>query len=244
MLHNHERYHTDFINVKKIIFNRLHRISSRLNPLIATIGTLGLATCLIVLLGISWLCQEVWERETFALDTTLLLKLHQFANPGLDAVMLRITTLGNPELVVPIVLCSAAWFWLSHRFIELKVFAITCLGALILNQELKLFFAKARPQLWPHLIKEVSFSFPSGHALGSLVLYGFLAFILAEQFSRFSRWIYSIAVIIVSTIGVSRLYLGVHWPTDVLAGYAVGFLWLMICITMLKLQTQVMRSQS
>jgi membrane-associated phospholipid phosphatase len=229
--------------VKKLISTRLRRVRSRLTPLVAAIGTFGLATCLIVLLALSWLCQEVWGKEAFELDTTLLLKLHQLSNPSLDALMLIITRLGNPEIVVFIVLCSAVWLWLSQRFLEVKVFAIACLGALILNQELKLFFAKPRPELWPRLINESSFSFPSGHALGSLVLYGFLSYVLAERFPRFSRWIYSIAVSIISAIGISRLYLGVHWPTDVLAGYAVGFLWLMICITMIKLQTQVMRSQ-
>ncbi len=229
--------------MKKLISTRLHRVRSRLTPLITVIGTIGLIICLIVLLGLSWLCQEVWEREAFGLDTTLLLKLHRFANPDLDIIMLTITRLGNPEFVVFVVLCSTVWLWLSQRFLELKIFAIACLGALVLNQELKLFFAKSRPELWPRLIKESSFSFPSGHALGSLVLYGFLAYILAERFPQFSRWIYSISVSIVLAIGVSRLYLGVHWPTDVLAGYAVGFLWLMICITMIKLQTQVMRSQ-
>ena len=220
----------------------LRRISLKLAPLIASISTVGLAACLIILLGLSWLFQEVWEKEAFWLDTAILLWLHQWANPVLDAVMLKITTLGNPEFVVVVVVFSLGWLWWRQRRLEAKVFAIACLGALILNQGLKLCFAKPRPQLWTHLIAESSFSFPSGHALGSLVLYGFLAYVLAMQFPRSAHWIYSIAAVIIAAIGASRLYLGVHWPTDVVAGYAVGFLWLMVCITMIRLTPQVRRS--
>jgi membrane-associated phospholipid phosphatase len=225
--------------VKKLISIWLRRVRFQLIPLIAAIGTVGLAVCLVILLGLSCLCQEVWEKEAFGFDTTVLLWLHQWANPVLDAVMIKVTTLGNPEFVVVVVVFGLGWLWWRQHRLEAKVFAIACLGALILNQGLKLCFAKPRPQLWTRLIAESSYSFPSGHALGSLVLYGFLAYILSIQFPRFAHWIYGVAAGIIAAIGVSRLYLGVHWPTDVVAGYAVGFLWLMVCITMIKLQTQV-----
>jgi membrane-associated phospholipid phosphatase len=224
--------------MEKRIMIWLRRVCSPLVPLSAAIGTVGLVVCLGILLSLGWLCQEVWEKEAFGLDTTVLLWLHQWANPVLDAVMLKITRLGNPKVVVVVVVISLGWLWWRQRRLEAKAFAIACLGALILNQGLKLFFAKPRPQLWTHLISESSFSFPSGHALGSLVLYGFLAYLLALQSPRFSGWIYGIATAVIGAIGISRLYLGVHWPTDIIAGYAVGYLWLIICITMLKLETQ------
>lgn len=134
-----------------------------------------------------------------------------------------------------IVVVTLAILWRRSRQ-EAKIFALACLGALILNTGLKLFFSKPRPQLWRLLISEKSFSFPSGHALGSLVLYGFLAYLLATHYPKYAKIIYSLAVVAIAAIGLSRLYLGVHWPTDVIAGYGVGFLWLMICIIMLKLQ--------
>jgi membrane-associated phospholipid phosphatase len=223
--------------VKKLVSGWFDYVGLRLAPLVAAIGSTGLAMCLAILLGLSWLFHEVLGKEAFQFDTSALLWLHQRANPTLDVVMLKVTKLGNPERVVPLVIFSFGWLCWRRAWPEARMFAIACLGAYALNQGLKLVFVKDRPQLWTQLINESSFSFPSGHALGTLVLYGFLAYVLATRFSRFSGLIFAIAAVIIAAIGFSRLYLGVHWPTDVIAGYAVGFLWLTICITMLKLQT-------
>ncbi|GAB1545148.1 hypothetical protein NUACC21_78240 [Scytonema sp. NUACC21] len=214
----------------------LHHIYPRLAPLIATIGIVGLASCLLILFILAKLAEEVLEREAFAFDTTFLLWLHQFANPTLDNFMLFITNLGNPNTVVIVAVITFLLLWWRRYHEEAKIFVLLCLGGFILNTGLKLFFSKIRPALWHQLITEKSFSFPSGHALGSMVLYGFIACELAYHYPKLSKLIYSCAVILIAAIGVSRLYLGVHWPTDIIAGYGVGFLWLTICITMLKLQ--------
>ncbi|MEH1962905.1 MAG: phosphatase PAP2 family protein [Nostoc sp.] len=214
----------------------LRHIHPRLAPLIATVGIVGLASCLLILFVLAKLAEEVLEREAFAFDTTFLLWLHQFANPNLDNFMLLITNLGNPSTVVIVAGVTVLLLWWRRYREEAKVFVIACLGGLILNTGLKLFFSKPRPELWHRLISETSFSFPSGHALGSMVLYGFIAYELATHYPHFAKVIYSLTVILIAAIGISRLYLGVHWPTDIIAGYGVGFLWLMICITMLKLQ--------
>jgi len=222
--------------LRKILHFWLLHIHPRIAPLITTMGIFGLAICLLILFVLAQLFEEVLEQEAFAFDTHFLLWLHQSANPSLDKVMLTITNLGNPNVVVVVVAVSLAILWWRRYFQEAKIFAIACLGAFILNTGLKLVFTKPRPELWHQLITEKSFSFPSGHALGSLVLYGLLAYLLATHYPRFSKFIYSVAVIAIAAIGISRLYLGVHWPTDVIAGYGVGFLWLMMCIAMLKLQ--------
>lgn len=214
----------------------LRHIHPHLAPLIATIGIVGLTSCLLILFVLAKLAEEVLEREAFAFDTNFLLWLHQFANPNLDNLMLFITNLGNPSTVVVVASVTLLLLWWRRYREEAKVFVLACLGALILNTGLKLFFSKPRPELWHRLISETSFSFPSGHALGSIVLYGFIAYELATHYPHFVKVIYSLTVILIAAIGISRLYLGVHWPTDIIAGYGVGFLWLMICITMLKLQ--------
>ena len=210
----------------------IHR-SQFLNQLTTT-GVLGLTGSLLLLIGLSWLCQEVWEKESFQFDTTLLLRLHQLANPGLDRLMLSITRLGDPDVVVGVVSTSFGWLLWKRQRLVAGAFVIACMGTLVLNQGMKLAFARPRPILWPRLIQETSYGFPSGHALGSLVLYGFMAYVLACRYPQQSRSIYSITVGLIASIGLSRLYLGVHYPTDVFAGYAVGFLWLMVCISLLK----------
>lgn len=214
--------------------NQLSRIRSRLLTTLGLTGLLGLFACVLLLAGLGWLCQEVWEKEAFQFDTTLLLWLHQRANPLLDQLMLSITRLGNPAIVVMIVLTNLGWFLWRQRRLEALMLIVACAGAVILNKALKLVFARPRPSLWTPLIQEHSYGFPSGHALGSLVLYGFLAYILACWYPRQSRWIYGIATSAIVLIGFSRLYLGVHYPTDVAAGFSVGFLWLMLCILILK----------
>ncbi len=197
-------------------------------------GTGSLAGCFLLLLSLGWLCQEVLEKETFRWDTAVLLGLHQWANPVLDTVMLSITRLGDPEFVVVIVAVSFGWLLWQQQRLKAGMLLIVCFGTLLLNQGMKLAFARPRPLLWQRLIQETSYGFPSGHALGSLVLYGFMAYVLVNRYPQNARSIYSISVGLIGLIGLSRLYLGVHYPTDILAGYAVGFLWLMTCIVMLR----------
>jgi membrane-associated phospholipid phosphatase len=185
----------------------------------------------LLILGIvAWLCTEVWEQEAFSFDRAFLLWLHQFANPQLDRVMLFFTALGDPYTVVTIFLITIAWLSFKRRYADAIRFAILCVGGVVINQEMKLFFAKPRPELWQRLITDPTFSFPSGHATGSMVVYGFIAYILAKELYRYKRYIYAIAGIIIMAIGLSRLYLGVHYPTDIIAGYGIGILWLTTCL--------------
>jgi membrane-associated phospholipid phosphatase len=203
---------------------------------ISAIGALGLFSCLGLIGLIEKLVREVWEKEAFSFDTTFLLWIHQFANPVADQVMLAITQLGNPNVVIPIAIITLIFLWLDRHYSEAKFFALACLGGAILNTGLKLVFSKPRPALWQRLIVETSYSFPSGHALGALVLYGAIAYLGTAYYPRFAGLIYGGAIALTVLIGFSRLYLGVHWPTDIIAGYGIGALWLIICIGMLNLQ--------
>jgi undecaprenyl-diphosphatase len=214
----------------------IHKVNPRIASLIATIGTVGLFICLVILYVLAQISEEVLEQEAFSFDKTILLWIHQFANPAWDTVMLNITRLGNPLIVVLIALIALAVLWGRRNYQEAKIFLLNGLGGAILSYGLKLVFSKSRPQLWNSPILETSYSYPSGHALGSMVLYGFLAYLLATTYPKYAKVFYCIAAILIILIGLSRLYLGVHWPTDVIAGYGVGFLWITFCITMLKLQ--------
>lgn len=199
---------------------------------LAGAGGLLLGLGLLALLG--WLCREVWEQRSFRFDTTLLLWLHAGAHPLLDRLMLSLTRLGDPGMVLPVVLAALGWFLWRGQRAEALMLLVASAGALALNVGMKLQYARPRPALWPPLIRETSYGFPSGHALGSLVIYGYLAVLFGLRYPSQARRIHLVATLLILLIGLSRLYLGVHYPTDVLAGYAVGVLWLVICVAGLK----------
>lgn len=226
-------YKTLVNNLADFWRRKLHR---PLASLITTIGTVGLISCLLIIFVLAQLSDEVLDQEAFAFDQTILLGIHQFANPTLDRLMLTITSLGNPLAVVAIPAITFAILLWRRYYQEAKIFVIDCLGGVVLSNGLKLVFSKPRPNLWQSAVEETSFSYPSGHALGSTILYGFLAYILATRYPQLAVLIYTFAVLLIAAIGLSRLYLGVHWPTDIIAGYSIGFLWVMFCVTMLKLQ--------
>ncbi|MEM8720757.1 MAG: phosphatase PAP2 family protein [Cyanobacteria bacterium P01_G01_bin.39] len=211
-------------------------VNPKIASLVATIGITGLFSCLLITYVVAEISNEVLEKEAFAFDQTILLWIHSWANPVLDRLMQTITRLNDPDVVsiiAAVALISLLW---QRCYPEAKIFVINCAGGVILSYGLKSVFGKVRPDLWQSAIEEVSFSYPSGHALGSTVLYGFLAYLFATRFPHLSLLIYLIAIILIGIIGISRLYLGVHWPTDIIGGYGIGFLWLTFCITMLKLQ--------
>ncbi|MBE9045752.1 phosphatase PAP2 family protein [Pleurocapsales cyanobacterium LEGE 10410] len=212
------------------------KIHLRITSLIATVGTVGIVSCLLIIYVVAQISDEVLDREAFAFDKIILLWIHSFANPTLDRIMQTITRLNDPKTAVVLVLIAVTLLLWRQYYQEVKIFFINCAGGVILSYGLKSVFGKTRPDLWQSAIEEVSFSYPSGHALGATVLYGFLAYLLATRYPQFSWAIYSIAISIIGAIGLSRLYLGVHWPTDIIGGYGIGFLWLTFCTTMLKLQ--------
>ena len=211
-------------------------IHPRLMSFVATFGLIWLGACLLILLGLAHLADEVLEQEAFVFDEAILLWINQFASPTLDRVMATVTRLGNPKVVIPLACMGFGWLWWQRLWLIAMVFAINCVGGAVLSTKLKVFFGKPRPDLWPQIITETSYSFPSGHALGSMVIYGFSTYLLAQRFPQRHRLIYGLAVLLIGSIGLSRLYLGVHWPTDVLAGYGIGFLWISGCIALLRLK--------
>lgn len=216
----------------------MHEVNPRLMSFVTTVGVIWLGICLLLVFGLANLAEEVLEQEAFAFDETILLWVNQFSSPMLDQVMLTVTRLGDPDIVVPITCIDVVWLWWRWRWRIAAIFAITCIGGAVLSTGFKLLFGKERPALWSQLITETSYSFPSGHALGSMVLYGFSAYLLVQCFKPQKWLIYGTATLLIGSVGFSRIYLGVHWPTDVVAGYSIGFLWLSVCIGLFQLETR------
>ncbi|MEN8446814.1 MAG: phosphatase PAP2 family protein [Cyanobacteria bacterium J06555_13] len=191
----------------------------------------GYSSILIVLVGLS---SAVLLEHTFAFDPTVLNAVNQLHSPPLDRMMLFFTWLGNPQWTVPLALAVFASLWFRTHQRQATIFALDCFGGAVLSTCLKIFFGKIRPALWESPIVETTFSYPSGHALGAVVLYGFLAYLLAIRLPGYRGIIYIGAIALCLAIGFSRLYLGVHWPTDLIGGYIIGFLWTSLCINLLE----------
>lgn len=215
---------------KQILLLWQHKVSPKLLPLISAIRIGGLLLAAFSLWAFAAIAQEVLEKETNHFDTEILLTLKDLHRPILDRIMLGITTLGNPDISLGLCLVVAIGLPIVHRRAQATMLAIAGLGAVILNFWLKDLFARARPILWERIVDVRSYSFPSGHAMISLVIYGAIGYLLASQFRHLSGLIFTLTILLISAIGFSRLYLGVHWPTDVLAGYAAGLVWLLACI--------------
>ena len=212
------------------------KLNPKISSFVAFFGIFWLSVCGLTVYVLAEISDDVLEQESFAFDKTILLWIHQFASPTLDAVMVAITRIGDPHTVVPLTLVVFVLLLWRKRFLEAKFFALDAAGGAVLSYLLKLAFSKDRPRLWESPINEVTYSYPSGHALGSMVLYGFLSYLVARLFPQYAKVSYAIATLLILTIGFSRLYLGVHWPTDIIGGYGIGFLWITVCISLLRLQ--------
>lgn len=180
------------------------------------------------------IAEEVLEKESQAFDTRILLAIERIHTPLLDRVMLAITFIGDPTVLLVICLGFGIWLLKQGRRATTTTLGVAVVGSIVLNFLLKNLFGRARPELWNRIVDVGYYSFPSGHAMVSLVIYGLIGYILSTRFPRARTLIICLTVILVAAIGFSRLYLGVHWPTDVAAGYAAGLVWLIACISSLK----------
>ena len=211
---------------------------SKIRSLISIIRLGGLAVAALAMWGFSTIAQEVFEKETYAFDTSILLYLRSLHDPLRDRVMLALTFFGEPNLLLALSVSLGIMLWVRKHRSEARTIAVAGAGAIGLNILLKQLFARARPQLWERTVDVKFYSFPSGHAMISMVIYGLLGYLLGSRFPKQRWWIYSLTVILVAVIGLSRLYLGVHWPTDIIAGYTAGLVWLIACIYSLEVWKQ------
>ena len=212
---------------------------SKLLSLLTTIRLAGLAAAAFALWGFAAIAEEVLEKETQAFDTEILLSLRSLHTPVLNQIMVGFTYLGQPSLLLAICLGLGLVLLLRNHRSEALTIAIGALGAVGLNTLLKKLFARTRPQLWERIVDVRFYSFPSGHAMMSMVIYGLLGYFLASYFPRWRWLIATLTVLLVTAIGFSRLYLGVHWPTDVIAGYTAGLVWLITCIITLEISKEL-----
>lgn len=166
-----------------------------------------------------------------SLDNSLLQFIYGARGPWLTKIFLAFTFLGSAPVILSITALFGAIFFYKKKFAYFLLFFGTMFGNAAFAFLLKILVHRARPSFSP-LVSEDSFSFPSGHATLSIAFFGLIAYLAASATKkRISRInIFFIWLFLVFGIGLSRLYLGIHYPTDVLAGYLTGFFWLCLGI--------------
>lgn len=192
----------------------------------------------LALAGFAYLAAQVMAGRTLAIDRWLLLRFRSDADLQLTIgprwfarTMVDLTALGGGP-VLALVTLFVAGYLVSRRKIALGLFVAASIAAGGLSSELlKSAFVRARPDVVPHLVEVTSASFPSGHAMNSAMVYLTAAALVAsaERSARVRLYLMGSAALLTLGIGFSRVYLGVHFPTDVLAGWAVGAAWALGC---------------
>ncbi|MGQ9837110.1 MAG: diacylglycerol kinase family protein [Cyanobacteriota bacterium] len=209
-------------------------ISPSLTLLTATLGLGGLLGSAFALWGLSKALQEL-HSPSQAVDEWILQWLHR-ANPWLDPLALLGWGLGHPVGLILCTACGYVLLWRSQQKRTAWGLLVAGLGAAVIAGILQPTFSRERPDLGDPILLETGYSFPSGKVIGATVIYGLLGYLLANYWPQHRQWIYPGVVGILLFIGLSRAYLGLNWPSDLLAGYNLGSLWLITCITMGRIQ--------
>ena len=192
----------------------------------------GFMISLVSLIGFSCIAILMNRQKLSQFDQELISSIQGFESPALTLVMKFFTLIGSFPSVFVIALSASLFLYyvLKHRM-ELILFGSVVIGTPIINQILKQFFHRARPDLH-RLIEIGGYSFPSGHAMNAFAVYGIITFLLWRHIpSRLGRTI----LILISSgfifmIGTSRIYLGVHYPSDIIGGYFASGFWLSLAI--------------
>ena len=193
---------------------------------------------LLLLLVVMKLAGEVLEGETLRFDKRILLALRDPRNPAvpvgpawLVSAALDITALGSATVLGLTVLAIAGFLVLQGMWRTGLFVTMAAGGAVVVDAVLKQAFQRPRPDVVPHLREVMTMSFPSGHALTSAVVYltlGALSMRIAER--RLTKfYCMAMAMLVTALVGASRVYLGVHYPTDVIAGWLIGLSWALLC---------------
>ena len=198
--------------------------SLKLNSGLLLLGALLAAVVALFLFG--WLAEEMLEGDTQKFDMSVRNAVHQHATPALTRVMQAFSFLGSVGTVSVLCVVILGAFLYFHRSRLAALLGITMVGMGALDEALKLAFRRPRPVAFFGPTPN-SYSFPSGHAFGSVCFYGVLAAILATRVrGTAAKWsVWTVAILLMAMIGFSRIYLGVHYPSDVIAGYCAGAVW-------------------
>lgn len=204
------------------------------------LGPLALCNLAILLFAV-WVffavADEVREEEYLHVELDLMRMLRDpdtgepIGPPKMAEVARDVTALGSAAVLVPVLTFVVGFLVLSRRYAAALFLAVSSLGGATLNEVLKTLYGRTRPDEALRLIEIHSLSFPSGHAMSSATIYLTVAVLLSRIADRRREkiYIFAAALLLSFAVGLSRVYLGVHYPTDVVAGWAAGVAWAQLC---------------
>lgn len=221
------------------VFAVVRWIARRAHGVYTTFGIFVVAGAGLTILGTYWFAElagHVRRGATQHFDDAVLRWLGAHRTPVLDAAMLEVTALGTGVVVMMTVIIAALFLWLTRHRQSAVLLGVATVGGLVLNNLLKLGFERPRPQVIAWGTYALSSSFPSGHAMNSVIVYGTVAYLAARlQRGRGVRALtLAIAAVLIVLVCASRLYLGVHYPSDVAAGLVIGLAWAAFCMVTLE----------
>lgn len=216
---------TPTTSIRRSIITLRKTMAYERNHLFGHIGRISLlfTGVLLPLALFGMLAEDVAERENFSFDRPILLFMHAMASPFLDTAMYWITQAGSALVLVPINTLVLAWLIKRRERDTAAFWAISVVGAAVINFAAKNLFTRIRPSMWLSRIAETTYSFPSGHAMSTMAAVTALCVLLWP-----TRWRWTILCVgglYVVLVGTSRVYFGVHYPSDILAGWAASLAW-------------------
>jgi undecaprenyl-diphosphatase len=194
----------------------------------------------LALWGFLHIAEEMGEGETRPFDVAVLMAMrttdtHDPIGPAwLEFAARDVSALGGFAVLTLLTAFAGGFLLITNKYVDALVLLASVLGATALSEGLKLGYDRPRPDLVAHAVETLGSSFPSGHATLAAASYLTVGALLAhaQERRRVKTYIHVTAILLALLIGVSRVYLGVHWPTDVLAGWCVGAAWSMLCVTL------------
>ena len=222
-----------------LIYRGLRLAAGHFNSFRLAVGAFVLGGALLGILmsyAFARIAGEVREGDTQRFDDSVMQWVAAHQIPWVEHAFVEITMLGTGLVVMVMVGISAIFLWCTrHRYSSVLLLAATG-GGILLNSVLKASFDRPRPQVFEWGTHALTSSFPSGHAMSSAIVYTTVAYLAARlQKRRWARWLTMfVALVLVALICSSRVYLGVHYPSDVLAGVLVGLAWAGFCMATLE----------
>ena len=190
-----------------------------------------LCTMLIIFVTLGIMVKDSSDGILF--DIKIMDYIHRGTNPIILEIMRIISFIGSEKFLIPGMAMVMSYTLVKKRYYVSKLLLISTLDTYILNFLLKRIFNRTRP-LEYFLVEQSGLSFPSGHSMVTMAFYSTVAYLLAKKMKDKKKIIYIIAYTLIALMGISRLYLGVHWPTDIVGGYIAGYLFFYIFINLIK----------